>query len=333
MSENVNTLVDAPAAAEQAQTSEATDNSTENLEQSQEQTAADPDVKAELSKEEKKEEAKLAKKLKKLKIKVDSKEFEEELPFEVDENDKSTLDYLTKQLQLAKMGQKRASEASDLKKKLDQVGEYLQQAKGNPGKIRELMKDLGVDEKQLAAMIVEEEISRSNKSPEQLEKEKLELELKQIKEEREREKKDIEAREFQRMVEAEVQKYDTSIMSAITKFNLPQSPRIVNSFVNYFERALTKGVEVTAEDIAPFVVEDLKSTYKEWIKNSPEDFIDELLGKEGLDKLRKRNLAKAKSKDAPPVPLNKTVVDAGGKKVQKDESNPKISFRDYFKKI
>ncbi len=322
-----------PSAPESApveqQASEATEQSTEQVEVSQEEST-EATASSEKTAEEKKEEAKIAKKLKKLKLKVDGKDFDEDLPFEIEEGSEAEA-YMKKQLQLAKAAQKRMSEASDYKKKLEQVSEYLQQAKGNPKKIRELMKELDVDEKALAAMIVEEEIERSKKSPEQIEKEKLEAELQKMKEEREKEKKELEAREYERLVQQETERYDLMITQALEKSQLPKSPYVVKRVSEYMLKALDKGLDVTADDVLPLVRQEMEEDIRSMFSSAPEEFIEQLLGKDNLKRLRKRNLEKAK--EAPPVPLNKNIVDAGEKKGGKPKEEPKVSFRDYFKKI
>jgi len=317
----------APAASEANQEAQASETNEQANELAQEQSEGAEQTAAET----KKEEAKIAKKLKQLKLKVDGKEVNEDLPFEVDEGSEAA-EYMTKQLQLAKAAQKRMGEASDYKKKLDQVGEYLQQAKGNPNKIRELMKDLEIDERQLAAMIVEEELEKAKKSPEQLEKEALQAELQKIKDERESEKKEMEEREYQRLVQQETERYSLMIDGALSKAGLPNNQVYRERVAKYLSKAIEKGVEVTAEDVVPLVKEEIAQEIQALFAASPEDYVEQLLGKDTLKRLRKRNLEKAKAGDQPPVPLKQQVKDTGSDKV-KPKEEPKVSFKDYFKKL
>lgn len=329
MSESVNNSAPAASsdASQESQASEANEQSNEAVVENQEQSESASQTPAEA----KKEEAKIAKKLKQLKLKVDGKEVSEDIPFEVDEGSEAA-EYMTKQLQLAKAAQKRMGEASDYKKKLDQVGEYLQQAKGNPKKIRELMKDLEIDERQLAAMIVEEELEKAKKSPEQLEKEALQAELQKIKEERDNEKKEMEEREYQRLVQQETERYSLMIDGALGKAGLPNNQVYRERVAKYLSKAIEKGVEVTAEDVVPLVKEEIAQEIQALFAASPEDYVEQLLGKDTLSRLRKRNLAKAKAGDQPPVPLKQQLKDTGSEK-SKPKDDPKISFKDYFKKL
>jgi hypothetical protein len=327
MSENTQTS--APAASEavsESQASEVIEQSNEGAVENQEQSAGGDKTPAEA----KKEEAKIAKKIKQLKLKIDGKESVEDLPFEVDEGSEAA-EYMTKQLQLAKAAQKRMGEASEYKKKLDQVGEYLQQAKGNPKKIRELMRDLEIDERQLAALIVEEELEKAKKSPEQLEKEALQAELQKIKEERDNEKKALEKREYDRLVEQETQRYSLMIDGALQNAGLPNNQVYRERVAKYLSKAIDKGMEVSAEDVLPMVKEEIAAEIQSLFASSPEDYVEQLLGKDTLKRLRKRNLEKAKAGE-PPVPLKQQLQDTGSEK-SKPKEEPKVSFKDYFRKL
>ena len=180
---------------------------------------------------------------------VNGKEFEEKLPFEIDD-DPAAIEYMTKQLQLAKMSQSKAQEAKALE---SEVVSFLQELKANPRKaLANPM--IGIDIKQLAAEILEEEFENSKKSPEQLEKEKLELELKAIKEEREREKKEAEDRAYQQTLERSYEKYENMLTSALeSNPDLPSNPYIVDKMTKYMSIAVDAGYEPDMDIIVNIV--------------------------------------------------------------------------------
>lgn len=268
--------------------------------------------------------ADVAKKIRKIKLKVDGKESEEELPFDFDDKPEIVA-YLQKELQLARVAQKRMGESSEYKKQLDGVGKFLSEAKGNPAKVRELMKELEVDEKGLAALIIEEEMERAKKSPEQLEKEKIEGELRSLKEEREKEKKEYESREFQRLQEQEAQRYDTMITGALEKSDLPKSPYVVKKMAEYMLLGLQNGVDVSAEELVPLVREEIQNDLRQMFSVMPEEVIEQVIGKDTLKRLRKRNIAQAA-----PASIAKSIQDTGSK-VETKEVQKKVAFKDYFK--
>lgn len=306
--------------AESSQASETNDNS--NLEATESQ--ASPAEQAKLAKLEAKPEAKLTKTEKKLltslKLKIDGKEFTEKLPFGIPED---AAEYMTKQLQMSKMGQKRAQEHAELQK---QVNTFIEELRKNP---RKILSDpnIGIDIKQLAASIIEEEIEKSKKSPEQLDKERLETRLREIEEERKNEKEVLQKREFDLLQTQAYDEYDKQITSAIESSNLPKSPYIVKKVADYMLMGLQEGMDITAADVLPLVEEEMKSDLKQMFAVLPEDVIEKLVGKDVLGRLRKKNVAKAKG--SAPIP-SKRVLDVGAKKSEPKPGN-KQTFRQYFK--
>lgn len=253
----------------------------------------------------------------KLKFKVDGKEIEEEVDFDNEE-------YMTKQLQMAKAAQKRMSEYSQLQKDVQQ---FLQDLKTNPKKVLADPR-IGLDVKQLAAEIIEEEIRNSQKSPEQIQKETLEGELKSLKEEREKEKAEFQTKEMQRLQQQEFQRYDTLMSKALEKSDLPKSPYIIKKMADYMLMGLQENLDVTPEDVIPLVRDEMVNDLKEMFAVMPEDVIEAIIGKDVITKLRKRNVAKAKA--APPTPLKSQLQDSGKKTETKEEKKERIKMSDFF---
>jgi len=300
--------------------SEDTSNNTENQEQSQENTEAAPVVAETIQQAAKKEQAKY---LKSLKLKVDKGEIEEALPFEIPDTEEAR-EYMTKHLQLSKMGNKRAQEFSTLQK---EVAEFINILKTNP---KEALRNpnIGIDVKKLAADILEEEIENSKKSPEQVEKEKLELELKAIKEEREREKKDFETRELERLTDLEFQRYDDMISKAIEKTkDLPKSPYVVKKVAEYMMLGLQNNIDVTPDDVMKLVKDEIQNDIKEMFGAMPDEVVEQFLGKDRMSSMRKKNLAKAKSNPTTPT----KVVDSGNTTKPSKKADKKQTYKEFFK--
>ena len=263
------------------------------------------------------------KRINSLKIKYNGKEFEEKLPFEIDD-DPAAIEYMTKQLQLAKMSQSKAQEAKALE---SEVVSFLQELKANPRKaLANPM--IGIDIKQLAAEILEEEIENSKKSPEQLEKEKLELELKAIKEEREREKKEAEDRAYQQTLERSYEKYENMLTSALeSNPDLPSNPYIVDKMTKYMSIAVDAGYEPDMDIIANIVRDEVNNDVRHLLNVLPVEKVEALMGKDVLEKLRKNRLAAAKKT---PTPIKSIAKDIAPKKEVKSEAAPKVTIRDFF---
>lgn len=255
------------------------------------------------------------KNLRKLKLKVDGKEFEEEIDLDNDE-------YLTKQIQLAKASQKRMQEYSDLEK---DVRNFMEELRKNP---RKVLSDpnIGVDIKQLAVQIIDAEIENEKKSPEQREKEKLMEELAGIKAEREKEKEASKHRELTALQEREFERYDMLMTQALEKHSdLPKSPYVVKKMADYMLLGLQEGLDIVPEDVVELVREEIRNDIKEMFTVLPEDIIEQIVGKEKINGIRKKNLAKAKAASAPKV------VDTGKTSESPSaEKGKKISFKDFF---
>lgn len=259
----------------------------------------------------------------KLTLKVDGQEEEVEY-------DPSDDEYIRKQFQLARASQNRMKETADLRNKMDQIGNYLEQARGDKTKLRALIKELGADEKELAAMIIEEEIANSQKTPQQLEKEKLENELRQMKEERDREKTEWTKKEFERLQQQEYERYDILMSQALEKSDLPKSPYTVKKLSDYMLLGLEKGVELTPEELLPLVREEIQEDVRQMFSAMPEEVIEKLIGTDVLKKLRKKNIAKAREGAVPPVPVKSSVKDVGAGKSAAKAPEAKKTIKQLF---
>ncbi len=258
-----------------------------------------------------------------LMLKFNGKEYEEKLPFEIDEDQ---ADYMRKHLQLSKMSQSKAQEVASLEK---EVVSFLQELKTNPRKaLANPM--IGIDIKQLAAEILEEEIENSRKSPEQLEREKLQNELKALRDEREAEKKQAESREEQATLERLYDKYDTMISGALeSNPDLPTTPYIVDKMTKYMAIAVDEGYEPDMGIISNIVRDEINEDIQHLLRVLPVDKVEALIGKDVLNKLRTSRLAGAKK--APPT-MKSTIKDTATKKAAPAASPAvKQTIRDFFK--
>lgn len=268
-----------------------------------------------------KEKAQEIKKIKSLKLKIDGQEFNEELPFEINDDPKM-VEYLKRNLQFSKVAQKRIQEQKQLQ---DEVTQFINELRTNPRKVLS-DKSLGVDLHKIAKDILEEEIANSQKTPEQIEREKIENELKTLKEEREKEKAQREKEMAQAKYEQEVERYDMKITKALEGSSLPKSPYTVKKIAEYLSLAIENGIDANPEDVLPLVQAEIQDDIKQMFGVMPEDVIEKIIGKDVLTKVRKKNLAKA-----PPTPVKKSIPDVGAKATPKAPASNPQSFKDFFK--
>lgn len=275
-----------------------------------------------------KKEKEVAKKmLKKLKYKYNGKEVEEDLPFEIPD-DEASAEYMKKHLQMSKLASSKASETAQMQKDL---ANFFEQLKKNPRKVLQ-DPNINVDMKKMINEMIQEEIDNSSKSPELLAKEKLEQELKSLKEEREQEKEEQRQRELSHLQEIEYQRYDTLMTEALEKHpDLPKSNYVVKKMADYMIEGLKRGIDLTPEDIVPIVKQELQDDLREMFSKMPEDIVEGIVGKETVNKLRKKNLAKAKAN--PPASSAKSGIDVGITKKSEEKPAQKISMKDFFKSV
>src|ERR1019366_5639000 len=262
--------------------------------------------------------------LRKLTLKVDGQEYEQDLPFELPDDPKA-IEYMKRELQMAIMGQNRAQHAAGLEKDILQFFQELQE---NPKKAlsNPVFKDR-LDLKKLAAEIIEEEIENSKKSPEQLEKEKMQAELQAMKEERENEKKSSEQREFERLREKYAEDYDMQITAALEGNKIPKSAAAVKKIADYMEIAVNAGKDISVNDLIPIIREELSNDFLQHLNSLPDDQLDQYIPKAIQDRLRKRVVAKAKAATSNPALKGNTNVASTGKVTEKKEEPVKKTMR------
>jgi len=261
-----------------------------------------------------------ARRIRELKLKVHGEEITEELPFEIEENPEA-VEYLTKQLQLSKAAQRAMQENSTFQK---QVSEFFKDLKSNT---KAKLIELGIDPKEFAAQVIEEEIKKSQMTPEQIRQQELEEELNKLKEEAKRKEEEFNQKELERLREIEFEKIDTQMSIALDKSDLPKKPYVVRKMAEYMLIGANNGINLTAEDVLPLVREELLGDLQEIINSLPEDKAEEFIGKEVLTRFRKKNLAKAKQT---PASVKSAIKDVGTKKAEDKKQEVPVNYKQFF---
>lgn len=275
------------------------------------------------------QKAQAAKTLKSLKFKYDGKEYEESLPFEIPDT-KEAREYMQNKLSKDRLGTAKAQESANQQKMMQQ---FFSDLRKDP---RKVLSDpnVGVDLKKIAVQLIEEEIENSKKSPDQLEREKLQKELQSIKEEREREKEDFNTRELARLEQQEYERYDNLITQAIDKTDLPKSPYIVKKMADYMLLGLQNNIDVAPEDVLPLVREEMQNDLRDMFAVMPEEVIESIVGKDVINRIRKKNLQKAKAGPVAAVQqISKAKSTDTGKTAKSDEgktAEKKTRYGDFF---
>lgn len=272
----------------------------------------------------KKEAAEVKKTLKKLKIKFNNKELEEELPFEIPD-DEAAQEYMRKHLQMSKLAQAKAQDYSQLEKEIQQFVEGLRK---NP---RDILSnpELGIDVDKFVQEYVQQKLDEAQKSPEQLEKERLQKELNDLKSKLEKDQEEAKQKEYERLVAQETERYDNAIASAIKESELPPSPYVFKKMAGYMLLGLQNNIDLDPKDVIPLVKNEISNDLKEMFAVMPDEAVEAIVGKDTLNRIRKKNVSKAKQAAAV-APSQIKDVGASSKKEGDQTPQKKMTYKDFF---
>lgn len=257
--------------------------------------------------------------LKQLKLKFNGKDIVEDLPFEIEEEHQ---DWYVKQRQKAMLADHKSQEYGQLER---EVGAFIQELRKNPKKALS-NPSIGIDIKEFAAQILQEEIEQAQKSPEQIREEELTRQLEELKAERENEKNELSQKELERLTEREYERYDSLMSSALESSDLPKSPYVVKKMTEYMMLGIENGIDVQPADIIPILRQEIHQDIQEMFQVMPADVIEQIIGKSNLDKLRKNRVKAAQ----PPVPVKSQIRDVAAKKPEEKKEDKKQTIKDFF---
>lgn len=255
---------------------------------------------------------------KKYSLKVNGKQRDVELDLS-DDNE------IQKQLQKAYAADEKFQEAALTRKQMEYLVEQL---RTNPLSVLQ-HESLGINVKELAQKVMEQELEDLSKSPEQKRIDELEKKLKE-KEDREKTLEDEKRQnELARMQSEASQALDDQITEAISKSSLPKSPYTVKRLADAMIEAVNMGyTDVTPDQIMPFVEQQLTEEIQRLFEASPDEVMEKLVSKKRLDGYRKARVSKAK---APPAELLKQAIKDTGSKPDKKKELPPFSVKDLLK--
>lgn len=266
-----------------------------------------------------------AKELKKrLQLKIDGEVVEEELDFNDDEG-------LKRHLQKSKAFDKRVKEFTGFKSQVDQFFAQLQQ---DPEAVLE---QLGFNVDDLATKRLQKKVEEMQKSPEQLEKEKMAKELEKLRKEKEELAKKQQEAEMESLRNKQAAEIENSISTALekSKAKLPQkNPKVYAMIAQNMLMAIENGYDqVTVDDVIPVVERQWKEELRSYFDSSSEDIMEDIIGKQNLERLRKKRLARRPKTQDQMAPISKQIVDTGSSKPKEEAPKQKVTMREFFKKL
>lgn len=322
MSENSNAPSGAPVNASAPVESQEVNSNEVNLESSGDESVdhesvAEIEADPSLTKAEKVE---AKKKLKELKLKVNGKEDKVKLPFELEEEH---AEWMTRQLQMARMGQVKAQDYAALER---DVVDFFNELKTNPRKALS-NPAFGVDLKKIAIEMIEEEIENAQKTPEEIEREEYKRKLAEYEQKEAQRQKEIEEMRKQKIIEDAYASYDVKMSDTLDKFDIPKTPIALYEMAHLMSLEIKRGFEPDMDSIGEIVADKLNGKYSEHLRKLPLDKIKKLLGEEIFEQDRKARVAKVKKA---PVPVKSAVKDVAKTEPKKEEPVKKLTYKERF---
>jgi hypothetical protein len=87
--------------------------------------------------------------------------------------------------------------------------------------------------------------------------------------------------------------------------------------------------DISVEDVIPSVEKEIRDELQQFMKDLPEDVMEEYIGQQNLERLRKKRLSAHKTEGAKDVkPTTKSV-----KPAKKEDSKSRTKAKDYFRNL
>lgn len=261
--------------------------------------------------------------IKKFQLKVRGQTIEREI-------DLGDEDFMRDQLQLAEVSKMSMQEVAQIKKAYQKEMERI---RSNPW---EILQELGLDPDELAEKRIESRIEQMKKSPEQLEKEKYMKELEDARAEAKALKEEKEQIERQKLQDQAAVQINEEIDKALAGHKvLPNSPMVRRRIADTMLWAMNNGhPEVTADDVVPLVQKEMREELQKLHSEMPDEALEDFIGKQNIDRMRKKRLANSK---VIPTSINqvKSTVQSvkANESLQSNKQSEKISAKDFFRNI
>lgn len=252
---------------------------------------------AEASSAKQKEEArkKLERVKKKYNLKVDGENFEWE----------GTDEDIVRELQLSRKARKEIQKTKEYEKEVHSLLDLL---RTNPAAV---LADpaIGIDVKQFAQDIINKQLEEEMKSPEQVEKERIEQELADLRAKHKDEEERRRTMEYEREVERQEADLQEKFIGALDESGMPNSPYLVKRMADVMLTGVEHNKMITPKQALNIVKREMRKDLSDMFSASKEDLIEELLGSDVVKRFNKHQLSKYKKSQS--VPSTKNIKDVG----------------------
>jgi hypothetical protein len=234
--------------------------------------------------------------------------------------DLSNEEEVRKYLQKAIAADEQFQHAAEVKKA---AMEFIEELKKNP---RRVLTDpsIGIDVKQFAEAILNEEITQLQKTPEQIERERLEAELLDLRTKAKDQAEAAQRAEIARLQSEQERVIESEIQAVLEAGGIPKTARTVKQMAELMLVGLQNGIDLSTKDIAQVVKKNVTSDFKEIIESLSDDQLELFLGRDVITRLRRKSIAKAKA-----ITTANQIADTGSRKAEPEEPK-KQTIKEFF---
>lgn len=235
---------------------------------------------------------------------------------------------IQRELQMAMAGRHAMQEKAELEKTYESEIRRLQERPW------EVLEELGFDPLELSESKLREFVAEQQKSPEQVERERIERELVQARKEADELKRRQEEMEFAKLQQQAAAELENEIQTALDAHTtLPKSPKTVMRIADALLWANDNGFpDASVNDVLPMVEDDIKREMNDFFSELPEEMFEAYINQKNLDRYRKSRLPKKKA----PTNLNaavKPTADSIKKEEISEEPKKRMKAKDFFRNL
>lgn len=154
--------------------------------------------------------------------------------------------------------------------------------------------NLPIKFRDIAINYVKQELEREDLSPAERKALELEEQLKQIEDERKYEQQSRQQQEFEEKSNQYYNQYVNEAIPVIRDLGMPETQNTMARLGFYIEQSINKGYELSVKEAAELVKEDLDGEMKAYFAKATPEIIEQFLGNDGVKKIQKHLLSKAK---------------------------------------
>lgn len=238
---------------------------------------------------------------------------------------------IQKALQMEKAAQEAFQTRAMLEKQMAEaeasVEQFFKVLQSDPSKILK-NNQLGLSRDQLRALaedILNEELERSAKSPEQIALEEARAELQRLQQEKQLAESAKQQAEFERLQNEAAVQIEREIIEAIDVGELPKSNYITKKMADLAYIAFTNGIDIDMKELIPLVKKQYLEDIRDMLGKLPDEIVEELISRDRVKKIRNSYLSSLKKQNVQQV----KVADSGSKSEGKSAPQ-KLTFKQMF---